>query len=187
MRGPGRNARVTAWKAGYLIAGSPANASPLTIRLTPLPREDDEHYTWTDPQPEPAQSKNCGNCHLEIYREWSASGHAHSLTSRRFRNLYEGSDWHGRPNVGWSLLAEHPDGAGVCTACHAPTVAFGDAAYFDLRKASGTAAHGVHCDYCHKVADVANEQIGQTHGRFGLQLLRPSPLTLPLPQRKGRG
>src|SRR5205823_3540611 len=36
------------------------------------------------------------------------------------------------------------------------------------------AARGVHCDYCHKVADVSNEHFGQTHGRFGLKLLRPT-------------
>jgi hypothetical protein len=174
VRGPGNSARVTAWKEGYFIAGAPADASPLAIRLTPLPREDHEQYTWIDPQPDPAQANHCGNCHAEIYREWSASAHARSLTGRHFRNLYEGSDWHGRQTIGWSLLAEHPDGAGVCTACHAPSMAFGDAAYYDLRKASGTAAHGVHCDYCHKVVDVAKESIGLTHGRFGLQLLRPA-------------
>jgi len=35
------------------------------------------------------------------------------------------------------------------------------------------ARHGVHCDYCHKIADAGLGTIGLTHGRFGLQLLRP--------------
>jgi Cytochrome c554 and c-prime len=165
---------ITAWKEGYLIGGAAGDVSPVVIHLKRLPREDNEHYIWTDPQPDPVHGQNCGNCHAEIHREWSASGHAGSVDNRHFVNLYEGSDWHGRPNIGWSLLAEHPDGAGVCTACHAPTVAFDDPAYYDLGKAQGTAARGVHCDYCHKVADMANEHFGQTHGRFGLKLLRPT-------------
>jgi hypothetical protein len=173
-RRPQDSARLTAWKKGYLIAGATAVVSPVSIRVTSLPSEDDEHYTWVDPEPDAAQQQNCGNCHADIHREWSKSGHARAVSDRHFLNLYEGSDWRGRQNIGWSLLAEHPDGAGVCTACHAPTVAFADPAYFDLRKARGPAARGVHCDYCHKVADVANLQPGLTHGRFGLQLLRPA-------------
>jgi hypothetical protein len=166
--------RITAWKEGYRIGGAPVTTSPVVIRLAPLPRQDDEHYAWVDPEPDPVRAPNCGNCHAEIYREWAAGGHAGSVSDRHFLNLYDGTDWHGRQNVGWSLLAEHPDGAGVCTSCHAPTVAFTDLAYYDLRKAHGTAARGVHCDYCHKIAEVANEQIGLTHGRFGLKLLRPA-------------
>jgi hypothetical protein len=167
-------ARVTAWKDGYIIGGASADSSPLTITLLRLPSEDHEQYAWIDPQPDPAKPHNCGNCHQEILREWSGSGHARSVTNRRFLNLYDGSDWKGRPSAGWNLLAEHPDGAGVCTACHAPALAFAEDAYYDLSKAHGTAAHGVHCDYCHKIADVANDQIGLAHGRFGLKLLRPA-------------
>jgi hypothetical protein len=166
--------RVTAWKEGYLIAGAALEQRPLVLTLTPLPAEDAVDYHWIDPSPHDAQRQNCGNCHDEIYREWSASGHARSIRNRRFLNLYDGSDWQGRPGVGWNLLAEHPHGAGVCTACHAPTVPFADAAYFDLRQARGTALRGVHCDYCHKIAEVTNDRIGLTHGRFGLQLLRPA-------------
>jgi hypothetical protein len=36
------------------------------------------------------------------------------------------------------------------------------------------AAQGVHCDYCHKVHEVATEKLGLTHGRFAQRLLRPS-------------
>jgi hypothetical protein len=173
-RGGAGSARITAWKDGYRIAGGSTAVSPVILRLNPLPAEDNEHYAWVNPEPDPARGQNCGNCHAEIYREWAASGHARSASGRHFFNLYDGTDWHGRRNVGWSLLAEHPDGAGVCTSCHAPTVAFDDPAYYDLRKAHHTASRGVHCDYCHKIADVANERIGLTHGRFGLTLLRPA-------------
>jgi hypothetical protein len=167
------SARLTAWKAGYLIAGAPADRSPLVLTLKRLPADDCERYAWVNPAPDPAGQHNCGNCHGDIYREWKASGHARSLRNRRFLNLHDGTDWSGRPGVGWSLSAENPDGVGVCTACHGPTVPFGDPAYSQPRRARGTASHGVHCDYCHKVTHVDNDQIGLTHGRFGLKLLRP--------------
>jgi hypothetical protein len=164
--------RITAAKEGHLIAGAPADQRPLTLELAPLPAADCERYAWVGPDPDPSHPQQCGNCHAAIHREWSLSGHARSVSNPHFRNLYDGTDRHGRPGVGWSLLGEHPDGAGVCTACHAPAVAFDDPAYFDLRLAEGTAARGVHCDYCHKVAGVTGE-VGLTHGRFGLRLLRP--------------
>ena len=75
--------------------------------------------------------------------------------------------------------------AGVCSlsirpapasalSCHAPAVADDDPAQFDLRELRGTAAKGVHCDYCHKIAGVGDGKIGLTHGRYNLRLLRPA-------------
>jgi hypothetical protein len=165
-----KGSRVTASHEGFFISGAPADSSPLALQLIPLPTQDNESYTWVNPVPDQAHPQNCGNCHREIYQEWSASGHARSATNRRFLNVYDGSDWHGRPHVGWSLRDDHPDGIGVCNACHAPTAPF-DA---DLRTLAGQAAHGVHCDFCHKIAQASAEHIGFTHGRYGLELLRPS-------------
>lgn len=158
---PGGATHVTAHKDGYFIAGARADSVPLTLTLHRLPSADCEDYAWVDPAPGKG-THNCGNCHGDIFREWQASGHARAATGRHFRDLYD------------DLLKQNPDGAGVCTSCHAPTVPFGDAAYYDLRKVAGVAAQGVHCDYCHKVADVENGPIGLQHGRFGLKLLRPS-------------
>jgi hypothetical protein len=164
---------VTAAKAGHVIAGVPAGQRPLVVDLVPLPAGDCERYGWVGPDPDAGQPHQCGNCHAEIHREWSQSGHARSVSNPHFRNLYDGSDWHGRASKGWSLLGEYPDGAGVCTACHAPTAPSDQPAYYDMRRAEGVAARGVHCDYCHKIADTSGD-VGLTHGRFGLQLLRPA-------------
>ena len=173
-RRAGRLPTVTAWKEGYLIGGTSAERDPLVIELIPLPDRDNEDYAWIDPAPHAGHRHACGNCHGEIYEEWSAGAHARSATGKHFRNLYDGSDWHGRPDAGWNLLADHPDGAAVCAACHAPTLTdFNDPAYADLRRVRGVAARGVHCDYCHKVADAPAERLGHTHGRFNLTLLRP--------------
>lgn len=174
---PGR--RVTAWKEGYFIGGSLLSSSPL-IHLSRLPAEDDANYDWIDPAPSAAEIHNCANCHAEIYREWSHSGHAHSIDGKRFRNLYEGTDWHDKPNVGWGLLTQYPDGAGVCASCHAPAAPpfvppqNGGGIEGGLRQVRGVATRGVHCDYCHKIESVAEGPIGLSHGRFNLRLLRPS-------------
>jgi hypothetical protein len=167
-----RPQRVTAWKEGHVIAASPMGPRPLRLTLARLPQSDNDDYAWTDPRPDPASANNCANCHAAIFREWSASAHARSATNRRFLNLFDGTDWNGRPTKGWSLLAQRPEGAGVCAACHAPT--FRDPALdYDFRKVSGVAARGVHCDYCHKVADAPTDRLGVRFGRDGLRLLRP--------------
>lgn len=165
---------ITAAKPGYLIASAAASEEPLVITLTALPEEDFADYRWVDPKPDAAAEHNCGNCHEAIFAEWQAGAHARSATGAKFMNLYAGTDRHGRPGRGWSLLDEHPSGATVCTACHAPTMDFDDPAHDDLRLAKGTAAQGVHCDYCHKVQDVIETNVGLTHGRFAQRLLRPA-------------
>jgi hypothetical protein len=86
-RRPQDSARLTAWKKGYLIAGTAAVVSPVSIHLTSLPCEDYEHYSWVDPEPDPAQQQNCGNCHADIHRKWSKSAHARAVSDRHFLNL----------------------------------------------------------------------------------------------------
>jgi hypothetical protein len=165
---------LTAWKDGYLIGGAVTKRERILIDLRRLSTEDNDSYRWVDPTPSRTNQDNCGNCHAEMHREWSSSGHASAATNRHFLSLYEGKDFQGKRHVGWSLRDEYPDGVGVCTACHAPTVPHGDPAYFDLGKAQSVARLGVHCDYCHKVADAGLGKLGLTHGRFGLQLVRPA-------------
>jgi hypothetical protein len=165
---------ITAWKEGYFIGSAVAKRERVLIDLRRLPSRDNDTYSWVDPTPSRTSKDNCGNCHAEMHLEWAASGHANAANNRRFLSLYEGTDYQGTRTAGWSLRDEYPDGTGVCTACHAPTVPHGDPAYFDLGKVQGVARHGVHCDYCHKIADAGLGTIGLTHGRFGLQLLRPT-------------
>jgi hypothetical protein len=152
--------------SGPKVDSEPSAASP-------PPEEDNEEYQWVDAAADAASPHNCGNCHAEIVAEWQASSHAKAARNRRFLNLYDGTDWHGQRSVGWNLLGDNPDAAGVCTSCHAPSLSFSDPAYYDLRQIKGTAATGVHCDYCHKISGLAGDQFGLTHGRFGLRLARP--------------
>lgn len=165
--------RVTAWTPGHFIAGAAFRDNPLSLQLRPLPAADNAEYAWVDPHPGPGAHR-CGNCHDAIFQEWAGSAHGRAGTNRRFLNLYDGSDWHGRPGRGWGLLKDHPDGATVCAACHAPTVPFDHPGFDDFRKLDGVHARGVHCDYCHKIADAATDRLGLEHGRFTHRLLRPT-------------
>jgi hypothetical protein len=168
-----RGSRLTAWKEGYLIGGVATADQPLRIELRPLPTEDNEDYAWVDPRPSREREHNCANCHGTIFDEWAGSAHGKGLKNRHFLNLYDGSDWHGQPGQGWSLLQDNPNGASVCAACHAPSVPLSDPGYDDFRKLKGVHALGIHCDYCHKIANARTDKLGLEHGRFALDLLRP--------------
>jgi hypothetical protein len=161
---------ITASKAGYRIAAALPGSRPVLLRLEPLPAEDNPDYAWLGPHPDRASTAACGNCHAEIYREWSGSAHAGAVRNSRFGDLFADPD--GKSPPGWDLSREHPLGLGVCANCHAPTL---DAAGHadDYRNAKGVAADGIHCDYCHKIVDAPTDKLGTRFGRDGLALLRP--------------
>src|SRR5262249_12926542 len=56
----------------------------------------------------------------------------------------------------------------------APTVPPENPGYEDFRKIDGVHARGVHCDFCHKIAEARTTKLGLEHGRFAYQLLRPA-------------
>ncbi|MBI3411673.1 MAG: hypothetical protein HY040_25365 [Planctomycetes bacterium] len=162
--------RVTAAKPGYRIGWTPSNRHPIQIRLAPLPSEDNFDYTWIDPVRDSKKPNNCGNCHGAIEREWAGSGHARSAVNPRVLTLFGGTE--SPLGKDWNLLEQHPLGAGVCASCHAPTMSSPTLDY-DLRSVNGVAARGVHCDYCHKIADAPTDKLGTRFGRDGYELLRP--------------
>jgi hypothetical protein len=168
-----RPGRISLAREGYLIESFPVPGLPGSLRLSPIP-SDDESYCWVEPGPTPAGANTCVHCHRQIYEEWLPSAHARSATNRHFLNLYDGGDWHGRRQVSWNLRADNPEGAGVCAACHAPTVSARGPAFEDIRKARGVDRRGVHCDFCHKVSDATADERGLTFGRFGYKLTRPA-------------
>jgi len=68
--------------------------------------------------------------------------------------------------------AQRPTAFGGCADCHSPGMD-GKAGGRDLHEAVGVAYdNGVHCDFCHKVADVDLEKPAGTGGRLRVQ--RPS-------------
>ena len=122
--------------------------------------------------PSETAKNNCGNCHRQIFTEWKGSRHADSANNKHLLNLFSGTDWHGRPMPTWNVQKENDLGSGVCANCHAPT--FRDATLeYDLAKVNGVAGHGVHCDFCHKIADAPTDKLGLLFGKDGYKLLRP--------------
>jgi hypothetical protein len=164
---------------GYFIAGADGlTERPITIRLTKHPNDDSPNYRWVDPGPDPTAELNCANCHAEIYRQWSASSHARSAVNKHFLNVFDGTDWHERPDVGWNFSLDQPDALAVCSACHLPTVAADDPIAEKPSRAVGITREGIHCDFCHKIADTALRRepqfVGLQHGRDALRLVRPA-------------
>lgn len=164
--------RLIASKPGYRIASTMMTKNLRSLRLVPLPHEDHADYAWVDPHPDLAQANNCANCHGEIYREWKQSAHAHSATNPRFLHLLAGSDGKAPVQKNWNALAEHPLGASVCASCHAPTLP--SPTFDDVREAQGVARSGIHCDFCHKIADIPTDKLGTRFGIDGVRLLRPA-------------
>jgi|GEM_PF-234760 len=174
----GRYRLLGAIRARALIAAKPGHpivvgsARQPNLHLQPIPQNDNDEYAWIDPSPNPRQPLQCGNCHGQIHDEWSRSAHGNSATNRKFLHLFAGTDGASAPSKTWNLLEEHPLGSGVCAACHAPTLTSPDLDY-DVRLARGVHAHGVHCDYCHKIADAPTDKLGTRFGRDGYRLARP--------------
>jgi hypothetical protein len=166
---------LTAAHTDFLIAGAAFSGTPVTILLEPIPSDDNADYCWADPRPAAGDSSRCANCHPSIFREWSNSGHANASRNKRFQNLHDGSTWDGGDHSGWSLRDDHPNGAGVCFACHSPSALDETVASGDFSKLAGVESLGVHCDFCHKVRDVEIEGLGLTHGRDAMRLQRPAP------------
>ncbi len=162
-------ARIVASAPGHRIGWIESRAASKRIRLAALPAEDHADHAWIDAHADPAQPSNCAHCHAEIYREWAGSAHGRSARNPKFLSFH-GGDGARRT---WNVRSEHPLGAGVCAACHLPTLSSPTLDY-DPREAKGAAASGVHCDYCHKVAAAPVAKLGVRFGRDGLALLRPA-------------
>ncbi len=168
-----RRALPWAWLVAF-VGVVPANSQTPSAQPASSAK-DHRGYAWVSSYPAADQPEQCGNCHREIFREWSAGAHARSATNPYFRNLYDGTDGHGNENIGWSLLAQRPEASGVCYSCHVPSLEPDIRLVRDLRTAGGVAREGVHCDFCHKIAEVSVEGVGVNHGRFAVRLARPEP------------
>ena len=157
----GKGRRTTAWRPGYAIGSASAGQQPFSIQLFPLPTEDNDDYAWLEPTPDARQPLNCGNCHGEIYREWSTSGHGRAATNPRFLAQFS------------QLAADRPDDIGVCAKCHAPTMRDPTLDY-DLhlgrRRPPGMASIAISAT---KSSEATTAKLGTRFGSDGYGFLRP--------------
>jgi hypothetical protein len=195
---------VSAWKQGCYCAKAERvepGARGVLLTLRPYQENDNPDYEWMPPVGE----VSCMSCKPEVTRTWLESdAHARSAVNPRFLTMYKGTDTAGnqspvtrtassrdygtiplRPDTtqawyGPGYKLDFPDTAGNCACCHLPGSAVDDPYGVDPSSASGTDAYGIHCDFCHKVADVRLEATtGLPHpnqpGVLSMDIRRPFP------------
>ena len=169
---------ISAWADGYYCAKTenvvfPASGITFTMRL--VQTNDNPDYEWIPPTGE----NSCYSCKPGVTQVWlDNDAHGRSAINFRFLTMYNGTDVDGnqspltryaynkdygyfplhpdltQPYYGPGYKLDFPDTAGNCAACHVPGAAV-DAPYgTDPNTGSDTDLFGIHCDYCHKVADV---------------------------------
>lgn len=200
---PGIPVTVSAWKHSYYCAKIENVVPPstdLTFFLRLYQTTDNPNYEWMPP----IGDDSCASCKLEVTEIWLKNAHAGSAENTRFLTMYSGTDLDGnqspltryghsrdygrfplppdlsKPYYGPGYKLDFPDTAGNCAACHTPGAAV-DAAYgTDPTLVTGADEFGVHCDFCHKIADVSlNPATGLPYpnmpGVLSMDIRRPFP------------
>jgi len=169
---------VSAWADGYYCAKveevtPPASGIKFTMRL--VQTNDNPNYQWIPPTGE----NSCYSCKPGVTQVWlDNDAHGKSATNIRFLTMYNGTDVNGnkspltrygfsrdygriplrpdssQPYYGPGYKLDFPDTTGNCAACHTPGAAIDEPYGTDPNMVSGVNKFGVHCDYCHKIADV---------------------------------
>lgn len=170
---------ISAWKALYYCAKvegvmPPAEGVTLTLRL--YQTNDNPDYEWILPEGE----NSCASCKAGVTQIWlDNDAHARTSTNPRFLTMYNGTDVDGnqspptqygysrdygrfplrpdlsQPYYGPGYKLDFPATAGNCAACHTPGAAVDSPYETDPNTVTGADTYGVHCDFCHKIADVS--------------------------------
>lgn len=201
---PGVPVTVSAWKDGYYctkMEGVTPPTSAVSLTLRRYQTNDNSSYVWVAPTGE----NSCYSCKPGVTQVWlDNDAHGRTAANPRFLTMYNGTDVKGnaspptrygssrdygrvplrpdpsQPYYGPGYKLDFPDAAGNCAACHIPGAAV-DAPYdTDPNKVSGVNTFGVHCDFCHKVADVKlNPATGlpfpNMPGVLSMDIRRPFP------------
>ncbi len=174
----GKPVIISAWKHGYysaLVKNVAPPARDLRIELVRYQMNDNRRYEWIGPE----GKEGCQNCHQAITEMSLKDAHMQSARNPRFLTMYEGKDilgnqspptryapgsgiWNAsrvpqqpgssKPYYGPGYILDFPGTAGNCTSCHIPGASI--PYNVDPRDVKGADRYGVHCDFCHKVANV---------------------------------
>ena len=201
---PGIPVIVSAWKQDYYCAKAesvtpPASGVSLTLRL--VQTNDNSAYQWIPP----TGKNSCYSCKPGVTQVWlDNDAHGKSAGNIRFLTMYNGTDVNGnqsprtrygynrdygniplrpdptQPYYGPGYKLDFPNTAGNCAACHIPGAAIEDPYGIDPNTAAGVNTFGVHCDFCHKVADVklnpeTNLPYLNMPGVLSMDIRRPFP------------
>jgi hypothetical protein len=146
---------VSAWKEGYYCAKVETvtpPASGITLTLYRYQTNDNPDYEWMLP----TGANSCFSCKTTVTQIWMDNdAHRTSGANPRFLSLYNGTDLSGAETVSPGFKMDFPGTAGNCASCHAPGAALDAPFSTDMNLLSGIDRDfGIHCDFCHKVADV---------------------------------
>jgi len=176
----GAKFNVSAWKHGYycaLMENVISSEKELQLKLIRYQRGDNREYEWLPPE---GGKNTCAECHNPAIIEMSLQDpHLKSAVNPRFLSMYYGTDTKGnqspltrydtgkgvwkhlvvplppdpaKPYYGPGYQLDFPGTTGNCTACHIPGASV--SRNVDPRTVKGADKYGVHCDFCHKIADV---------------------------------
>jgi hypothetical protein len=106
------------------------------------------------------QAEVCGDCHTDIYKEWSNSLHAASLSDPVFRE-------------GFKEIEKEEDRR-ICIRCHAPTVLLTN----DYEMNLPITKEGVTCDFCHSIVSIDLKREPPFHVKPGNVKRGPFPFIL---------
>jgi hypothetical protein len=195
---------ISAWAEGYYCAKAERVAVPtdgLVLTLLRYQTEDNPDYVWVPPLGE----GSCYSCKSSVTQVWlDNDAHARSAENLRFLTMYNGTDVFGnaspqtrvafnrdygrfplrpdpdQPYYGPGYRLDFPQTAGNCAACHTPGPAIEAPYGVDPNTVSGVDVFGIHCDFCHKIADVRLDPdtglpYPNTPGVLSMDIRRPFP------------
>ncbi|MCP4514395.1 MAG: carboxypeptidase regulatory-like domain-containing protein, partial [Delftia sp.] len=170
---------ITAWKQDYYVgwAENLADTQAVEIVLQPFVTEDHPESGWLPSGREPEVFDACGNCHAVALHEWRQDAHSQTTRNPLVTTLYDGSDVHGNPGVGFGFLpdsgrADFPRTSGTCAVCHAPGLAL-DNPGADMNEAQGESANGVFCNLCHLIYAARPPASQSNMGVLSMEVRRP--------------
>lgn len=178
---PGQKISLSAWKEGYynaLLTDIKAPAKDLHLTLIRIQLDDNPKYEWIPPE---KAAGSCKECHIAITAISLRDAHMRAAKNPIFLNMYYGTDSKGnrspptryatgttygpwsntniplqpdysKPYYGPGYQLDFPGTPGNCSSCHIPGASINHPV--DPQSVKGADRYGVHCDFCHKVADV---------------------------------
>ena len=177
-RHPGHGQRLEGCYYCAKVEGVIPPASSLSLTLRLYQTNDNPDYEWIPP----TGSNSCYSCKPGVTQIWlDNDAHARSGNNPRFFSLYNGTDITGTSVITPGYKLDFPGTAGNCATCHAPGAAVNAPFTTDMNLLSGIDRDfGVHCDFCHKVADVyLNPATGLPYpnapGVISMDIRRPFP------------
>jgi hypothetical protein len=170
---------VSAWKHTYYCAkveGVVPPATGITLTLRRYQTNDNPDYEWLPP----VGDDSCASCKPGVTEIWLNNAHAGAGTNPRFISMYNGTDLSGNPGVPPGYVLDFMGTAGNCATCHAPGAALDTPFTTNMNTLVGANSFGVHCDLCHKTADVyLNRATGLPYenmpGVLSMDVRRPFP------------